>query len=215
MIQASLKSKTNFQNFMDTFDAIEQRRSVKNFDPNHTMSKQEIDKILSAAILSPTSYNIQHWRFVAITDKQIKEKMRAASHDQAHVSDASVVLVLCADLLSWKKDPARYWKNAPKTAQDYLAPAIMNSYEGKERLQRDEAIRSTSMAAQTIMLAAKAMNYDSCPMIGFDPLEVAKIIGLPSDHIIVMMIVIGKALKPANPRGGQLSLDEVRFENHF
>jgi nitroreductase len=200
---------------MDVFEAIERRRAIKNFDPNYTIPRQEIDKILSAAILSPTSYNIQNWRFVVITDKETKAKMRAASWNQAQVSDASVVIVLCADLLAWKKDPARYWKNAPKSAQDYLVPAIIEAYEGNEQFQRDEAIRSCGMAAQTIMLAAKAMNYDSCPMIGFVPEEVAKIINLPSDHMIVMMVVIGKALKPANPRGGQLPLDQVSVNDHF
>jgi len=215
MIQASLKNKTNPVFCMDTFEAIEKRRAIKNFDSNHIMSKQEIDKILSAAILSPTSYNIQNWRFVVVTDKETKAKLRAASWNQAQVTDASVVIILCADLLAWKKDPARYWRNASKATQDYVVPAIIETYEGQDQFQRDEAIRSCAMAAQTIMLASKAMNYDSCPMIGFVPEQVAKIINLPDDHIIVMMVVIGKALKPANPRGGQLSLDEVSVENRF
>ncbi len=200
---------------MDVFEAIEKRRSVKHFDPNYTMSKQEINKILSAAILSPTSYNIQNWRFVAITDKSLKTKIRQASWNQAQVTDASVVLILCADLLAWKKNPARYWKDAPKATQEYLIPSIIKSYEGQDQFQRDEAIRSCGMAAQTIMLATKAMNYDSCPMIGFDPDQVAKIINLPDDHIIVMMITIGKALKPAQPRGGQIPLNEIVVTDHF
>ena len=200
---------------MDAFEAIEKRRAIKNFDPDHTISKQEIEKILSAAILSPTSYNIQNWRFVVVTNKETKAKLRAASWNQAQVTDASVVIILCADLLAWKKDPARYWKNAPKTTQDYLVPAIIEAYEGQDQFQRDEAIRSCGMAAQTIMLAAKAMNYDSCPMIGFAPEDVAKIINLPSDHIIAMMVTIGKALRPANPRGGQLPLNEIAVEDHF
>lgn len=200
---------------MDVFEAIEKRRSVKNFDPNHIMPKQEIDKILSAAILSPTSYNIQNWRFVTITSKDLQAKIRQASWNQAQVTDASVVVILCADLFAWKKDPARYWKNAPQAARDYLVPAIIKSYEGQDQFQRDEAIRSCGMAAQTIMLAAKAMDYDSCPMIGFDPKQVAKLINLPDDHMIAMMITIGKALKPAAPRGGQLPLDEVVVIDHF
>lgn len=199
---------------MDTFEAIEKRRSVKSFDPNYVISKQEIDKILSAAILSPTSYNIQHWRFVVVTNKETKAKLREASWNQAQVSDSSVVIILCADLLAWKKDPARYWRNAPKSTQDYVVPAILESYESNEQFQRDEAIRSCGMAAQTIMLAAKAMNYDSCPMIGFVPEKVAEIINLPKDHIMPMMITIGKALKPANPRGGQLSLNELTVDDH-
>ena len=149
------------------------------------------------------------------TDKNLKAKIRQASWNQAQVTDASTVLILCADLLAWKKNPARYWKNAPKATQDYLVPSIIKSYEGQDQFQRDEAIRSCGMAAQTIMLAAKAMNYDSCPMIGFDPNQVAKMINLPDDHIIVMMITIGKALKPAQPRGGQLPLDNVVVTDHF
>lgn len=200
---------------MDVFEAIEKRRSIKNFDPSHIIPKQQIDKILSAAILSPTSYNIQNWRFVTIANKDLQAKIRQASWNQAQVTDASVVVILCADLLAWKKDPARYWKNAPQAARDYLIPAIIKSYEGQDQFQRDEAIRSCGMAAQTIMLAAKAMDYDSCPMIGFDPKQVAKLINLPDDHIIAMMITIGKALKPAAPRGGQLPLNEVVFNDHF
>ncbi|MBI5697702.1 MAG: nitroreductase family protein [Thaumarchaeota archaeon] len=200
---------------MDTFEAIEKRRAVKHFDPNHTITQDELDKILSAAILSPTSFNIQNWRFVVITNKDLKAKMRQASWNQAQVTDASVVLILCADLLAWKKDPARYWKDAPKEVQDYLVPMIVKSYEGQDRLQRDEAIRSCGMAAQTIMLAAKSIGYDSCPMIGFDPGQVAELINLPHDHIIGMMITIGKALKPAQSRGGQLPLNQVVVKDHF
>jgi nitroreductase len=200
---------------MDVFEAIEKRRSVKNFDPSHIIPKQQIDKILSAAVLSPTSYNIQNWRFVTIANKDLQAKIRQASWNQAQVTDASAVVILCADLLAWKKDPVRYWKNAPQATRDYLVPAIIKSYEGQDQFQRDEAIRSCGMAAQTIMLAAKSLDYDSCPMIGFDPKQVAKLINLPDDHIIAMMITIGKALRPAAPRGGQLPLDEVVFNDHF
>lgn len=215
MIKTSLKNKIRQAYLMDTFEAIEKRRAIKSFDPNYIISKQEIDKILSAAILSPTSYNIQNWRFVIVTNKETKAKLRAASWNQAQVTDASVVIIVCADLLAWKKNPARYWKNAPKSTQDYLVPAITESYDGQEQFQRDEAIRSCGMASQTIMLAAKAMDYDSCPMIGFVPEQIAKIINLSDDHIITMMITIGKALKPANPRGGQLPLNEVTVQDHF
>jgi len=65
------------------------------------------------------------------------------------------------------------------------------------------------------MLAAKAMGYDSCPMIGFDPVKVAEIIRLPEDHVIGMMLPIGKAVKDANARGGQLPYDEVVFRDRF
>jgi len=123
--------------------------------------------------------------------------------------------VLCADLKSREKNPERYWANAPKPAQDFLLPAIDNYYRGKEQVQRDEAMRSCGMAAQTWMLAAKSMGYDFCQMDGFDFDAVGKLINLPSDHVVAMFVAIGKPKQDASPRGGQLALDEVVIENRF
>ena len=61
----------------------------------------------------------------------------------------------------------------------------------------------------------KQMGLDSCPMVGFEYDELAKIINLPENHLIVLMIVVGKAVEPASPRGGQLPIDKVVFENSF
>ncbi|MDX1596011.1 MAG: nitroreductase family protein [Nitrosopumilaceae archaeon] len=200
---------------MDTFDAIRSRRSVKNFDKNHTMSKKEINQLLETAILSPTSYNIQNWRFVTVTDQKIKDKLSELSYGQKQVADASLVIILCADLNSWNKNPERYWVNAPEEMRKVLLAGIKNSYSNNPQHQRDEAMRSCSFAAQTIMLAAKAMGYDTCPMEGFDYTKVGELINIPDDHIITMMVVVGKAIAPASPRGGQLPLSEVVFENSF
>lgn len=96
-----------------------------------------------------------------------------------------------------------------------LVPMIAPFYENNPQLQRDEAMRSVGIAAQTLMLAAKTMGYDSCPMIGFDPVKAGEIIGLPENHIIGMMLTVGKALKDANARGGQLPYEEVVFRDQF
>ena len=200
---------------MDTFDAIKERRSVKHYDPNHKLTDEEVNQLLSLAVLSPTSFNIQNWRFVVVKDSEVRKQIRAAAWDQSQVTDSSLLIVICADLKSWKDNPGQYWKNAPKEAQDLLVPAIGPFYEGKEQLQRDEAMRSCGIAAQTIMLAAKSMGYDSNPMIGFDPQKVAEIIKLPENHVISMLMVIGKQTKPAMPRGGQLPLDNVVFTDKF
>ena len=200
---------------MDTFEAITSRRSVKSFDKNHSMTAQEITKILQLAVLSPTSYNIQNWRFVTVTNQSLKDKLSDLSHGQKQVSEASLVIILCADLRSWGKKPERYWQNIPEEARTALVKSLTKSYRDKPELQRDEAMRSCGMAAQTIMLAARSMGYDTCPMKGFDYDAVGNLIKLPEDHIITMMIVVGKKTKDASPRGGQIPLDEIVFENHF
>ena len=200
---------------MNVTQAILERRSVKAYDPQHKMSEQEIAKLMSLAMLSPTAFNIQNWRFVVVTDPALRKQIRAASWDQAQVEDASVLIVLTADLHAWKKQPERYWANAPKPVQDFLVPAIGQYYTGKEQVQRDEAMRSCGMAAMTIMLAAKEMGYDTCPMDGFDFDTVSKLLNLPDDHTPVMFVVVGKAAKEAQPRGGQLEMNEVVIYNKF
>jgi nitroreductase len=88
-------------------------------------------------------------------------------------------------------------------------------HEGKDPLQRDEAQRSIGMAMQTLMLAAKAMGFESCPMIGFDHGAVAKLINIPEDHCIGLMVAIGKGTKDPWPKPGHLLLSEVVIENRF
>ncbi|MBK9586553.1 MAG: nitroreductase family protein [Alphaproteobacteria bacterium] len=200
---------------MDTFQAIRERRSLKHYDPAHRMTQEEEDKLIDLAMQAPSSFNIQHWRLVKIIDPDLRKQIRAAAADQAQVTEASLLFVITADVKAWEKNPQRYWRNAPQAVQDVLVPWVKPFYEGKEQLQRDEAMRSVGFIAQTMMLAAKAMGYDSCPMIGFDADKVAQIINLPQDHVIGMMLAIGKATKPAWPKPGFIERKEMVIENKF
>lgn len=200
---------------MDVFQAISTRRAIKKFDPNHKMSPDEVKKLMEHVILSPTSYNQQNWRFVYVTDQDVKEKISQAARGQAQPKDGSLVVVLCGDMNAWKTDPLRYWKNHPTEKQEYVKAALERKYTSDPHAERDEAIRSCGMAAQTIMLAARDMGLDSCPMVGFEYDELAKVINLPENHLIVMMVVVGKRAEDAAQRGGQLPLSEVAFENKF
>lgn len=200
---------------MQVKEAIESRRSVKSYDASHKMSQAEIDELMQLTMLSPTAFNIQNWRFVMVTDPVLRQQIRAVSWNQAQVEEASLLIVLTADLNAWAKQPERYWQNAPKAVSDILVPAIGHYYENNAQVQRDEAMRSCGMAAMTIMLAAKDMGYDTCPMDGFDFDAVANLLNLPADHTPAMFVTVGKALKPASPRGGQLAMNEVVINNTF
>lgn len=200
---------------MDTKTAIKERRSVKHYDPNHRMTGEEIRELIGLAMLSPTSFNIQNWRFVVVTDPEIRRELRAAAWGQAQLTDASVVIILCADLNAATDRTERYYRDAPEQVRDKLVPLIRGLYAGKEQLARDEAMRSCGIAGQTIMLAAKAMGYDTCAMVGLDMEKVARIINLPEDHCIGFVITVGKTLKPAHPRAGQLPIDEVMIIDAF
>ena len=132
------------------------------------------------------------------------------------LGEAPGLLVLfTADMKAWQKEPERYWVNAPKEVSDLLVGWMGPFHEGREALQRDEAQRSIGMAMQTMMLMAREMGYDSCPMIGFDIDAVAELINLPEDHVIGPMVAIGKKTKDSWPKPGQLPLDELLVENGF
>ena len=201
---------------MNTIESIYQRRAIKQFDPNYRLSTEEEKDLMEATIQAPTSFNIQHWRFVIVRDSELRQKIRKDfGNDQAQITDASLLVIFTADVKAWAKDPARYFQNAPQEVADLLVGWMGPFHEGREWLQRDEAQRSIGMAMQTLMLAAKSKGYDSCPMIGFDIDEVAKLIHLPDDHVMGPMVAIGKGVKDAWPKPGQLPLKELVFENGF
>ena len=200
---------------MSVAQAIQSRRSIKAYDPHHRMTQAEIDALMALVLLSPTAFNIQNWRFVLVTDPVLRQQIRTVSWNQAQVEEASLLIVITADLKSWAKQPERYWQDAPQIVQDHLVPAIGNYYTGNDQAQRDEAMRSCGIAAMTIMLAAKEMGYDTCPMDGFDFDAVAKLLNLPADHTPAMFVTVGKGIKPAHVRGGQLPMNEVVVYNRF
>ena len=200
---------------MTALEAIETRRSVKHFDPNHRMTDEETARLLGLAKLAPSSFNMQNYRFVLVGDPELRKQIRAVAWDQSQVTDASLLVILCADLKAHSNHPQRYWAHAPQDVQDILVPALTPFYEGKSTLIRDEAMRPTAFAGMTLMLAARGMGYDSCPMVGFDAEAVAKLIRLPDDHALSFMIAIGKQAKPVWPRGERLPDEEMIVQDRF
>ena len=97
---------------MDTFDAIYGRRAVKAFDPEHRLTEEEERKLLEAAVQSPTSFNIQHWRFVVVRNPELRQRIRSEfGNDQAQMTDASLLVIVTADLMAWKKDTRSITEN--------------------------------------------------------------------------------------------------------
>ena len=116
---------------MDTFEAIYSRRAVKHYVSEHVMPEEDLRKLFEAAIQSPTSFNIQHWRFVVVRDKELRKQIRAAGNDQAQMTDASVLIVMTGDVLAWKKDPQRYWRDAPPEVAKLLVDWMGPFHEGR------------------------------------------------------------------------------------
>ena len=200
---------------MNVSEAITRRRAIKWYDPEHRMPEETFKILMEHALLAPTAFNIQNWRFVRVADPEQRKAIRAVAWDQAQVTDASELLVLCFDRKAWEREPARYWREAPKEVQDFLVPAIAQYYGGRPKVERDEGMRSCGLVGMTIMLMAQELGYDTCPMDGFDYEAVGRLINLPEDHEVALMIAIGKGIKEAWPKPGQLSLSEVMVTDRF
>ncbi|MBC8369103.1 MAG: nitroreductase family protein [Planctomycetes bacterium] len=199
---------------MELIDAVRQRRSVKYYDAEHRLTEDELRHLLGHAFLAPSSFNMQNWHVVAVDDQAKQDALCEASWHQAQVKDCSVTLVLAGCLTGYTK-VEQFTRNAPQKVQEMFAGMVPGFYSGNEQLQRDEAVRSISLLAQNIMLIAKDMGFDSCPMIGYDATKVSEIVGLPSDCPPLMMITVGKAVQDAQPRMGLFSFEEVVSCNSF
>jgi nitroreductase len=202
---------------VELIDAIYQRRSIKHYDKNHVLTKDEEQKLLEATIQAPSSFNIQHWRFVLLRDPDLRERIREEyAGGQAQIVEASLLVLFTADVNAWQKETAKNWENVPREVAESMVRGMVPFHERRgERFQRDEAQRSIGMAMQTLMLAALDMGYQSCPIIGYDQEGVAKLINLPEDHVIGPMVAVGKGLKEPWTKPNRLPLADIVYENAF
>ena len=200
---------------MDVETAIRSRRSIKVFDPSHRIDEGETAKLIELATLSPTAFNLQHWRFVVVRDPLVRFQLRQVAYGQAQVSDAALLIAVCADVKAWDRDPARCWRNVGPNERNRMVAAIRRFYAPDPQLQRDEAMRSCALAAQTLMLAAVARGHGTCAMDGFDAAAVARILNLPPDHLVSMFVAIGRPLEPAGPRPGTIPVAEITATDRF
>jgi nitroreductase len=196
--------------------AVAARHSVESFDSGQRISEEEVRSLIEHALLTPSAFNLQHWRIVRVADVDTRRKIRELSYHQPQMTDASLLLVLCMDLKAWEKEPERYWANVPAEVRAAIVPNIGRYYGGHSERERDEAMRSCGMVAMNLMLVAQEMGYDSCPMGGFDHQGVARLIHLPEDHLIGMILVIGREKSGGERvRPVRLPLREVFFEESF
>lgn len=136
-------------------DAVRSRRAIKGYDSSFSLTREEKDHLLDLALHAPSAFNLQHVRLVEVSDPQLRVQLREVAWDQAQVTDAAMLVVVCAQLDSWERNAQRVWDGAPEAVQAFMAGAIDTYYRGKPQVQRDEAMRSCGLLAQTLMLVAR------------------------------------------------------------
>ena len=199
---------------LTAFEALKQRTSVNHIDKTRTLSDAQIKELVGYATDAPSSFNIQHWRFIAVRDKANQEKLKGLAYNQAKVADAAVTFIILGDTRGHEKLPQAF---APLVAGggmdqkslDGLIGMANGFYQGNEQSSRDEAIRSGALAAMNLMTAAQAMGLVSAPMIGFDPIGVKKEFNIPEHYLPVMLIAVGYAAPGNWPKKPRFSVDQV------
>lgn len=83
---------------MDTIEAIQARRAVKQYDPNFVIPAADEARLLELARLAPTAFNLQHWRFVVVKDKALRAQIREVGWDQPQMTDASLLVIITGNL---------------------------------------------------------------------------------------------------------------------
>ncbi len=201
-------------------EVLKKRTSANNFNNTKQMSESEIREIITYACEAPSSFNIQPWRFVAVTDKDIKEKLKAAAYGQQKVADAAVTFVVLGDLQGLDKLPEAISPMLKSGAIDQKAydgwlGMASGMYKDKPQMARDEAIRSTSLACMNLMIAAQAKGFVSGAMIGFDPEGVKKVLGVSERYVPVMLIAVGPEAPGNWSRKPRFSVEQVLSFNTF
>ena len=195
-------------------DLIESRVSANYFDPAGTVSDAQVAELARLATLAPSAYNVQNWQFVAVRSQEAREKLRELSFGQQKVVDAPVTFIISGTLRAQDQVAAAL---KPAVDKGILIQPVVDSWtrmaqgsmSGDERAQRDEALRSASLAAMTMILAAEGMGLSSCAMTGFDAEAVHAAFGLGDDEVPVMLVAIGQAAKGNWPQKPRRPLDEV------
>ena len=187
---------------MSFLSNLEWRYAAKKFDTTKKVSDEVFNKILEAIRLTPTSFGMQPYHFYVVTNQEKKDAIQAASWHQPQVGSCSHLIVMCArnDLMAVKDE---YFDAMSGGKEE-----IRTSLSGFEQMvtgflpnASPEWAKKQVYIAQGFALAACAeLQIDSCPMEGFDATAVAKILDVPSNLDVAVMLPVGYRAVDEHPR---------------
>ena len=189
---------------MEFGEIVKGRYATKNFD-GRKIPDEEIGRLIDLIRLAPSSFNIQPWKVIVITDENTKNELSAASWNQPQIKSCSHLLVFCADT-DISGNIAKLGKlmadngTKPEAMKTYVD--MMNGFEKK--LSEDEKLswaqRQAFLALGNALNGAKSLGLDSCPMEGFDPKAYSKILRLPDNIVPTALCPVGYASDKQNQK---------------
>jgi nitroreductase len=203
---------------MKVQEALVTRVSANKFDTADVMTADEVQALIAAAMEAPSAFNIQHARFLVVRDPQARAVLQQVAKGQPKVREAAATVVVLGDLRGAERLPliaerAREAGLLDAAGAAGFAAAGQGAYADKPAFARDEAIRSASMAAMALMLAATARGLASGPMIGFDPEALRREFNIDARYLPVMLIAVGRPAPGNWPRKPRLRVNEVLVDD--
>lgn len=169
-------------------NALHWRTATKAFDPKRKLTPAQWETLEQALVLSPSSYGLQPWRFVVITDDALRAQLKPVSWGQSQITDASQLIVFAARTKVTEADVQHYVDSIAKmrgvgveTLEQYKQMMIGDIVKGPRSAAAFEwATRQCFIALGNLLTSAAMLGIDACPMEGFDPAAYDKILGLPA-----------------------------------
>lgn len=190
------------------FNAIVlERRSVKVYDPEVKISREEMTEILAEASRAPSAVNLQPWRFLVIDSTEGKAKLAPlATFNQTQALTSSAVIAVFYDTNNVEYMDEIFGKAVelgymPREVMDMQLQQVKPYYAKISASElRDMNLIDSGLISMQLMLVARAHGYDTNPMAGFDKEHIAEAFGLDKERFQpVMLISIGKAAKDGYP----------------
>lgn len=171
-------------------NALNWRYATKSFDPSKKLSDEQLDTILESMRLSASSYGLQPWKFIVVSNPETRTALRAAAWDQTQVTDASVFIVLTVRTDVDAAYVDAYMKSiADARGMDVSALAgFADMIKGTISRRTAEQVidwssRQVYIALGTALTTAAQLEVDACPMEGFDESKFDEILGLKEKRL--------------------------------
>ena len=200
------------------FDVIKGRKSVKYFNPNVKIKREEIIEMLNEANLAPSSCNLQPWRYIVVDTPEGKEKLGSANYNKIQNDTSAAMIIVLGDLNHYGKFDEIYGEAVKK---GYMTEEVKDGFEKGmgpqlENLPTDKNREGVyfDCGLWTMQFAniAYAKGYDTNIIGGFVREKVAELFELEENLIPVMLIALGKKEKDARPTVRMKAENLVRFE---
>jgi nitroreductase len=168
--------------------ALNWRYATKAFEPTRKVSDADLNTLLQSLVLTPSSFGLQPYRFLVVTDPALRARLREASWGQGQVTDCSHLVVFLARQQMTEADVDHYIARIAQVRGD--RPENLAAYRGmmvgtlvtgpRAATVPEWAARQAYIALGQFMASAALLGLDTCPMEGLDPKKYDEILGLES-----------------------------------